>query len=197
MYLYHIQADSDVPGVGRWVLNGELGSVSSAVSFVDSWAVAPHLVRILNDYDKSGWMIRQDDEWVVDQSLTVFCSDDFDRSIYFDSKYYRRELSGFYLPAAAPMDGSYEGPLFTKVQEFEDIDPMYIYRFEDRWLIGNEYGVDSCSAFLSEPSDYIEDLSSQVWNFSNETGEGFVEEVGIVVHVSTVLYVDICHSFNC
>lgn len=46
LYLYHITADSAIPGVGRWVVNSELGSTTSALTFADSWAVAPHLIRV-------------------------------------------------------------------------------------------------------------------------------------------------------
>ena len=46
MYLYHITADTEMPGTGRWVVNSELGSTTSAVTFSDSWAVAPHLIRV-------------------------------------------------------------------------------------------------------------------------------------------------------
>ena len=104
--------------------------------------------------------------------------------MYFDSRYLNRDLSGFYAAAAAPMDGSYEGPLFTKIQEFEDAEPLYLFRFDDRWLIGNQYGEDSCRAMLNEPTEFIEDLSTQIWNFANNGSEGFTEEVASVIHVS-------------
>jgi hypothetical protein len=93
------------------------------------------------------------------------------------------------MPAAGPLDGSYEGPLFTKVQEFEDVEPTYLFRIEDRWVIGSQYGVDLCRAVLSEQTEFIEDLSTQIWSFANvDSTEGFTEEVATVVHVSRLSF---------
>ncbi len=142
---------------------------------------------MLNDVGKSNWVVNVDGEWVVDDSLSLYCTDEVDRTLYFDSRYLHRDLSGFYAAAASPMDGSYEGPLFTKVQEFEDVEPLYLFRFEDRWLIGAQYGEDRCRAVLNEPTDFIEELSTQIWNFANDDSEGFTGEVASVIHVSEIL----------
>lgn len=117
LYLYHISAVTDIPGKARWVINNDLYDKETAISFVDSWAVAPHLVQAVNDVDKVGWMVDVDGNgnWGVDETLMMYCSDDTDRTIFFDSPYVHKTLSGFFTQAYGPSDQSYVGPLFVKV----------------------------------------------------------------------------------
>ena len=75
IYLYHITADTDYRGVGRWVVNNILGDKATALAYIDSWAVTPHLIQALHDNDKIGWATNQDGEWVrFTYSLSLYLS---------------------------------------------------------------------------------------------------------------------------
>ena len=188
-YLYHITAHSDVPGRGRWVLNDVLGDKDSAIAYVDSWAVAPHLVQAVNDVDKVGWIVSIDGGgWDVDETLTVYCSDEVDRTLFFDSPVTHKYASGFFTQVYHPYDSPYHGPLFQRVQEYEDMMPIYLFRFEDRWLLGDDYTKDSCFAFTTSNSEFIEDLDVTEWNFvvEDDPDAGFVRKYARFIHSRTI-----------
>jgi hypothetical protein len=69
-------------------------------------------------------------------------------------------------------------------QEFEDQDPLYLYKYESRWLIGADYLMDSCIAFVENDTEFIEDVESVEWNFVKEANpdEGFDLEFARVIH---------------
>ena len=69
------------------------------------------------------------------------------------------------------------------VQEYEQDDAIYLFRFENRWLIGNNFHEDSCRAFLELESDSIEDLGVADWNFVNEAEPGFFLEYSRIIQV--------------
>lgn len=188
-YLYHITANSAVPGRGRWVLNDVLGDKDNAIAYVDSWAVAPHLVQAVNDVDKVSWVVSvEGGGWDIDETLTVYCSDEIDRTLFFDSPVTHKYSSGFFTQVYHPYDSTYNGPLYQRVQEFEDMDPIYLFRFEDRWLIGNDYTKDSCFAFFISESEFIEDLDVAEWNFvvENDPSAGFVKNYARFIHARTI-----------
>ena len=69
------------------------------------------------------------------------------------------------------------------IQEYEQEDAIYLFRFENRWLIGNDFREDSCRAFLDHESDSIEDLGVADWNFVHEAEPGFFLEYSRIIQV--------------
>lgn len=54
-----------------------------------------------------------------------------------------------------------------KVKEIDD-DAIYLYKFEDRWLIGRNPGVDDCLCYAIDPSLSISEFTSEEWNFVSD-----------------------------
>ena len=77
------------------------------------------------------------------------------------------------------------------VQEYEQDDAIYLFRFENRWLIGNNFHEDSCRAFLELESDSIEDLGVADWNFVNEAEPGFFLEYSRIIQVYNNIFFNI------
>ena len=93
LYLYFSIADS-VGGIGRWVINDVKGSDDSAIAFIDSWAIAPHLINTLNDVGKREWFKNLDGEWVSDDSFNLFCDGEDNAIFYFETLTYQKKLNG-------------------------------------------------------------------------------------------------------
>ena len=47
IYLYHVISEGNV--AGRWIINDKLGSKDQAISYIFSWAIAPHLTDSVNE----------------------------------------------------------------------------------------------------------------------------------------------------
>lgn len=103
VYLYHINTDRK-SGVGRWVINDKLGSDEAGIAYVDSWAVSPHLINALHDSGKREWSIGRDGDWITDYSFSIYCEDQKDNTIYFETLTYQKSLNGFYVEAAPPLN---------------------------------------------------------------------------------------------
>ena len=106
LYLYHTSDSRS--GIGRWIVGHSLFSDSTAVQFIESYAILPHLTQ--SSADKSTWAVPssvqsaedssiENSDWQADSS--VFLSDTEDSnscSFYFESATnYQLELSGFYV----------------------------------------------------------------------------------------------------
>lgn len=115
--------------------------------------------------DKVRWLVNPngDDRWEEDPTMSLHCSDDVDRTIYFDSPLAHRELSGFFVQMLGPMDRSYNGPLFVRVNEFDDQESLYLFLHEGKWLVGTDYTRDECICYIESDSDFIEDIEDFEW----------------------------------
>lgn len=164
-YLYHVLTSPAEAGTGRWVFNDELLSDTSAIAYVDSWAVQPYFVRLVNDEDKSSWMVTEEDEWMADPSFAVTCGDiessTLNSAFYFSSSKMSPDLSGFYTEI------SYN--LFAMVN-----GPLYLYRFTRPdetvlWILGETPGIESGVALTVDDADRPGKISKQaVWFFAIE-----------------------------
>jgi hypothetical protein len=57
LYLFHATV-GNTTGIGRWVVNDAWAS-DKALTYCDSWAVAPQHVTSVNDDNKLRWNVRQ------------------------------------------------------------------------------------------------------------------------------------------
>ena len=177
MYLYHILFETT--GVGRWVINNELNVQDQAVAFVDSWAVTPYLVEATSGYtnrDVTKWMSSSEGVWSFDYTTSCYCSaqqeDDreTDKAIFFDSETTKTpNLSGYYVQRVLAQDPS--EIIYSKVRSHDNENIKYIYKFENKWMISETIGDDSCFAFkeVGENVKYIDDIVDTpdyaAWNF--------------------------------
>lgn len=146
-YLYHVVTPPFNAGSGRWVLNDELLENAEALAYVDSWAVQPYFVHLLNDADKSSWMVGVGNgEWDDDASFKVTCGDldtsTLNSAFYFSSSKLAPELSGFFTEVS--------NNLFA-MANYE----LFFYRFvrpdeSVLWIIGETPGQEAGMACVSD-----------------------------------------------
>ena len=175
LYLYHILSEPSAPGtdgVGRWVLNDNLGVRHGAIAYVNSWAVLPHLIGDIQDADKSVWILSKDGQWSKDESLTVRCIYDqdsdvsVDSTVYFQGGWMSLGMSGFYLETVAdPSLTYYRGPLYSQVKVTESDNQLYLYRNQGKWIIGDEQSIDSDSgfAYTIDDASHPTQILSEEW----------------------------------
>ena len=82
LYLYH-SIINEFSGVGRWVVNDDVNSRETALAWVDSWAVAPHMIGNNADGDINRWhsfMVYDEDgnkesvgRWEPDPDFLLYC----------------------------------------------------------------------------------------------------------------------------
>ena len=159
LYMYHTVADPVRFGIGRWVINKEIGSTSDALAFVDSWSVMPNLVHALNDPGHSGWKVYASGEWVIDPDLVVRCLSE-DNTIFLDVDDFAWATSGFYV-----QNGDTEnGPVFSHVRADEDTQ-TYLFKYNDRWIIGDTPNVMDGISFVVDAAPVPSRITSH-WNFA-------------------------------
>lgn len=148
-YLYHVVTPPLEAGTGRWVLNDELFADSTAIAFIDSWAVQPYFARLLNDQEKSTWMVSQSGQWVEDPSFAVTCGDlqssTLNSALYFSASKLTPELSGFFSEISNNVFAMANGYLF-----------FYRYiRSDDSvlWIFGEAPGEESGVACVADDAD--------------------------------------------
>lgn len=169
VYIYHT-VFSD--GNARWILNTNLGGDEDAMAYSDSWAIAPHLTGFTAD-EKHNWNLFSSGSWQIDPSFELRCGDVSDDNIYFESSLDNINLAGFYMVRQSENPF----PVYSMIKLFPGDEQMYLYRFNDKWLIGDEVGVDSCVAFVESDAEKATDIKNVEWRFlgSDSSVEG--EEV--------------------
>lgn len=173
LYLYHTLSEPAVDGNGRWVINDVLGASDSAIAYVDTWAVLPHFVYDINDAKKTKWRITVDGNWTDDDSLHVFChsKDESvphnDGVIFFESSPLALNVGGYYLEAVLDETSNvnYTGPLYTQVKPLAADSQMYLYKLDEKWIIGDTIGVEAGVAFVEDSAEYAGEIKTPVWNF--------------------------------
>lgn len=189
-YLYHELVTTD--GIGRWIIHNELGDVENASMFANSWAVAPHLGH--QAADGIAWNINVDGIWKIDESVEVFCKEDIDGVVFFDSFHHAPLLSGFFIEqSTTATEGSPSSTVYTRIKSTDDENQLFLFPFEDKWLIGETVGIDSCIAFVKDAATKAEDIESKTW-FYNDIDNGsdatWIENDGTIVTVKAVAGVD-------
>ena len=145
-YLYHAVSPPAELGTGRWVLNDHLLDESTAIAYVDSWAVQPYFVRLHNDLDKSYWRIFDDAGWVNDATFTVTCGDlessTLNSALYLSSSKLVPELSGFYTEISYNLFAMANGNLFLYRHVRPDSSVL--------WIVGDSPGEEAGLACVSD-----------------------------------------------
>lgn len=140
LFLYHSTLHFEM---GSWVISGELGDGSNAVAYIDSWAVTPYLVHEVADSDdaaKISWRTFYDNEWSIDESLVVECIDEEESTIFFDGDPNSDvDLSSFYVLRASETQTH---KVYSKIKNFEVENSLFLFKYEDRWMIGESIGED-------------------------------------------------------
>ena len=106
LYLYHTSDSRS--GIGRWIVGHSLFSDFTAVQFIESYAILPHLTQ--SSADKNTWAVPssvqsaedfsiENSDWRADSSVFLSETEDCNScSFYFESATnYQLELSGFYV----------------------------------------------------------------------------------------------------
>jgi hypothetical protein len=161
-YLYHELVTTN--GMARWIINDVLGDVDRASMYVNSWAVAPHLAAASADY--ATWMSFQDNSWQPDDSLMLECIDSEEGVVFFDSQRFTKHLTGYYVRRR--VDESPEAivssPVFSQIKFSNSDDQLYLFRFQDKWVIGDVPGQDSSQAFSVSDTADVADISGD-WEY--------------------------------
>mmetsp|Transcript_13460 Transcript_13460/g.13522 ORF Transcript_13460/g.13522 Transcript_13460/m.13522 type:complete len:580 (+) Transcript_13460:71-1810(+) len=173
LFLYHVMVEPATEGIARWVINDQLGSATSAIAFIDSWAILPHLIADVNDVDND-WMLSTNQEWAPDENFNVYCVFDdeigieTDSTIYFESSEIMIPLSGYYVEATVDKEIiSYDGPIFAQIKAVDEETQLYMYQSGDKWIIGDitNVGKDSGVAFVIDQAVSPSLIKSHEWNF--------------------------------
>lgn len=187
IYLYHSSIGPSNTGVARWILNDVVNDKDNALAWIDSWAVAPHMITSVQDGVNSYWhtyMKYQDDdggergEWETDRDFSVYCQGE-DTSIYFDSPF-EIGLSGFYveraLPRNMPQGINYDAPLYTRIISREITEGqnghLFLFKGHDKWIIGDTWGVEHGIAYVQDSANHVFDYRHDEWSFAVPENEG-------------------------
>jgi hypothetical protein len=148
LFLYHITMDPAEDGVGRWVISDVLWAADSAAQFVDSWAVIPCMISEVQDNPEKGWLVYDNEKWEVDQDFSLGCTENADDIIYVEAP---GDIwsSGFYVKMNRDRDHDI-GNVYMKIKRFEGGSNLYLYKLENRWLIGDNAGEDNAIAFVDD-----------------------------------------------
>lgn len=169
MYLYHIVMDPIADGIGRWVISDELWATDSALQFIDSWAVSPCAITELHDNPERGWLVYDapSESWGLDVNFELNCvSDNNDDLIYLDvpSDIW---TTGFFIKMAKEEEDNPN--VYMQIKRFESINNLFLYKYENRWLLGDNPEVDNAIAFLENNEDEIiteaKDIKPSEWLF--------------------------------
>lgn len=155
---------------------------------VDSWAVEPYLVDSINDGEAqtSRWKIAINDGWQIDSTMAAFCMDDVgDSTVYFDSSHLNPAIAGFYV---ATSEGSaYLPPTYSHIrQDKANYPSSYMYKMENKWMIGANIGVDSCFSFIEDDALTADAITSTDWRFPNATNVA-TDGVSWVIDTSSII----------
>jgi 2,5-diketo-D-gluconate reductase A len=166
-YLYHVLSPPYENGLGRWVVNDVLGADQSAIAFVNSWSIMPHMVSSVNDPKNSKWMISINNRWEYDHSFDIRCAPR-DDGIFEDFTFYL-SIEGF----ASPHSGFYvqigsedNVPTFSRIRS-NDTPLLYFYKRNNSWIISEQMHSDMGLGFVSDNTDFPSLITSNDWRFSS------------------------------
>jgi hypothetical protein len=168
LYLYHVisgeRGDDKRDGLGRWVVNDVLGHSDTALSYLNSWAVSPTLHSTLNDNARNMyWMVHDGKGWVPDEEMSFSCSSGVDSAIYFAVDGAPWRMAGFLIKHST--DNEAENPVYSHIGT-DDEKQLYLYRKDDKWIIGNTVGSVSGFAYTVAPkARNAADLVGNEWLF--------------------------------
>lgn len=180
LYLYHSVVNAH-GGVGRWVLNDQVNSKATALAYIDSWAVGPHMIQNVADADINWWhsyMAYEEEgtttgRWEADPAFSLYCEGE-DTSTYFDAPS-SPLLMGYYaqhgVPAKLPPGTSYRGPLYVKISPTEVSTHTYLFKGNGKWIVGPEFGVEYGVAFVTDGAATPYDMRHDEWMFARDTKE--------------------------
>lgn len=157
LYLYHTisgsNSSSKSDGLGRWVINDVLGNSETALSFQNSWSVHPTLSEALTDNSPNlYWRIHDGTGWVSDKSMKITCAEGaVDSTLYFDVAGLPWKISGFFVEHTASSDNGSDKKLIYAHIGAEDEQQTYLYKQQDKWMIGHEIGSGSGIAHTVAP----------------------------------------------
>lgn len=191
-YLYHIQLEDTSRIIGRWVINDILDSKDTAVAYVNSWSVSPHLTKFAAGNFESHWSISVENDWRQDPTLVLVCTDpespakEKDSSIFFESSLLQPSLTGFYIERVL----SPKSEIQTRVYSHIKTDPrkaaeapMFLFQLNNQtWMIGDQYGVDAGVAFLEDSADYPFLFSNPEWRFIAEGDSWVFDDSAEIYH---------------
>jgi len=166
LYLYHRIANEPIEGVGRWVLNNNIEDKDSAIAYVDSWAVMPHLIHAVNDPGKESWIVRRGEVWESDHSFTVRCmphedSTHPDSTVYIDISGFAWPLSGFYVQL-----GENDSPVFAHVSSVAE-KQWYLFKRGSTWIIGENPNSPEGLAYVRDDSPLPGLIEGVEWYYSS------------------------------
>ena len=166
MFMYHIMMEPIQDGIGRWVISDTLWETGSASQFVDSWAVSPCLIGASVDYNTlKGWLTYVDNVWVSDPSFTMACFADPDDVLYLDIPH-DVSLTGFFVKMEPDPDAEEVSNTYMKVKRAEDDPELYIYKLEDKWLLGENIGANNAVGFCKDGNaDRADEITTLEWLF--------------------------------
>ena len=165
IYLYHISTE----GLGRWVLNDALGSKEYAMGYINSWSIAPYLVYPISD---NYWKFPEEDEsgvqvWNDDINFDIQCINysSGDSSFYFESSpTLGNDLAGFFILRSSNAT-NHDSDIYSLIKpNTNDID-LYMYKFDNKWMIGSTIGVDSSFAFVDDNASTPQGIEKEDWRF--------------------------------
>ena len=178
---FYLYFSLNVGSNGRWVLNDKLGDSETAISFIDSFSIEPHLIPHVNDNpEKFYWQFADSEQnWGPNESIRFSCIDEDDSSIiFFESSIIQSSLTGFYIERFL----SIESPtrVYSLVGQHPSVESLYLFKDHNntQWLIGEKIGEDSGYAFIRSNTASPVELVGQNWNFIDLTGEESVWIVG-------------------
>lgn len=165
-------------------MHTELGDVENAAMFANSWAIAPHLGA--QAADGIAWNVHTENGWEVDDSVEIICRDpNGDGIVFYDSYHHSPLLSGFFIPqSTSPADGSTGIDLYTRIKTSVDDPQQYLFSFENKWLIGEIAGEDSCVAFVDDSASSADEIVSNSWFYNGKDDQGepaWVENDGSII----------------
>jgi len=180
-FLYHKLVD-ETEGLARWVVNDVYDSADSALAYINSWAVAPHLINSLHERRVEWWMTDYDKNWMVDDTFSVRCLVE-DTTFYFEVSSSQPFTGGFYIERVLTPENTIQSPVFTKVVAAADDPKLYMYRNSNVWMIGVDYHVDSCYAYVDDKAPVPTKIANVDWRFiSSADGDNFVIDNNEIIH---------------
>lgn len=62
--------------------------------------------------------------------------------------------------------------IYSHIPQHESIEPAFLFKLHDLWIIGENYKVDSGFAYIEASSKFLSDIKSTEWNFlSRDDGQ--------------------------
>lgn len=142
----------------------------------------------INDGDAlvSRWQTSVNNEWIVDSTMAAFCMDDAgDSAVYFESSHLNPTIAGFYVAISEGTE--HVPPTYSHIRHDEEFYPStFMYKMENKWMIGANIGIDSCFSFVEDDALTADAITSTEWRFLNSTNI-IPEEASWVIDYSFII----------